>query len=137
MIEIKVKPVSRGIAEGEAIVSRMPISFTGGLNPDTGVIREKGHDLEGKSVAGKILVFPAGKGSTTGSWQLYVAYKKGNAPKGMINVKAEGVVAIGAIITGIPMVHEPDGDIFNLIRTGDFVRIDANEGFVEVRKGKE
>ena len=75
MMTIKAKPVTRGIAEGEAIVSHMPISFTGGMDPNTGVIREPGHDLEGQSVAGKILVFPMGKGSTTGSWQFYAAFK--------------------------------------------------------------
>ncbi|MBP1740057.1 MAG: hypothetical protein H6Q48_2350 [Deltaproteobacteria bacterium] len=133
-MKIKAKPVSSGIAEGEAIVSSMPISFTGGLDPDTGVIREKGHELEGQSVANKILVFPTGKGSTTGSWQFYAAYKRGHAPKGIINQKAEGVVAVSAIITGTPMVHEPEADLLELIKTGDFVRINADAGFVEIRK---
>ena len=133
-MKIKAKPVSSGIAEGQAIVSSMPISFTGGMDPDTGVIREKGHELEGQSVAGKILVFPTGKGSTTGSWQFYAAHKRGNAPKGIINRKAEGVVAVSAIITGTPMVHEPEVDPLEFIKTGDFVTINANEGFVEIRK---
>ncbi|MDB4444647.1 DUF126 domain-containing protein, partial [bacterium] len=107
MIRIKAKPVTKGVAEGEAIVSQMAISFTGGMDPDTGMIREPGHDLEGRCVAGKILVFPTGKGSTTGSWQFNAAFKRGNAPKGIINLKAEGVVAVSAIITGTPMVHKP------------------------------
>lgn len=131
---IKAKPVTKGVAEGEAIVTRMPISFTGGMDPDSGVIREPGHELEGRSVAGKILVFPTGKGSTTGSWQFYAAFKRGNAPIGIINVKAEGVVAVSAIITGIPMVHEPEDDPFQYIETGDLVKIDADKGFVEIEK---
>ena len=85
-------------------------------------------------MAGKILVFPAGKGSTTGSWQYYAAFKRGVAPKGIINVKAEGVVAISAIITGTPMVHELQQDPLTVIQTGDHVRIDADNGIVEVRK---
>jgi predicted aconitase with swiveling domain len=80
----------------------MPISFTGGLDPSTGIIRETGHDLEGMNVAGKILVFLTGKGSTTGSWQFYAAWRRGNAPKGMICVQADGIVAVSAIITHIP-----------------------------------
>ena len=132
MIKIKARSVTSGIVEGEAIVSQMPISFTGGMDPDTGMIREPGHDLEGRSVAGKILVFPTGKGSTTGSWQFYAAFKRGNAPKGIINVKAEGVVAVSAIITDTPMVHELETDPLELIKTGDFVRINADEGFVEI-----
>jgi predicted aconitase with swiveling domain len=134
MMTIKAKPVTRGIAEGEAIVSHMPISFTGGMDPNTGVIREPGHDLEGQSVAGKILVFPMGKGSTTGSWQFYAAFKRGNAPKGIINVMAEGIVAVSAIITGTPMVHQLENDPLECINNGDFVRINADEGFVEIER---
>lgn len=133
-MRIKAKPVTGGIAQGEAIVSHMPISFTGGMDPNTGVIREPGHDLEGQSVAGKILVFPMGKGSTTGSWQFYAAFKRGNAPKGIINVKAEGIVAVSAIITGTPMVHQLETDPFECINNGDFVKINADEGFVEIEK---
>jgi predicted aconitase with swiveling domain len=132
MIRIKAKPVTRGVAEGEAIVSRMPISFTGGMDPETGKIREPGHDLEGESVAGKILVFPTGKGSTTGSWQFYAAFKRGCAPLGILNLRAEGVVAVSAIITDTPMVHEPEADFLEIVKTGDFVRINADEGYVEI-----
>ncbi len=135
MIRVKAKRVSKGIAKAEALVTRMPISFTGGVNPDTGVVREKGHELEGKSIAGKILVFPHGKGSTTGSWQYYAAYKRGNAPAGIINVRAEGVVVVSAVLTGTPMVHQMETDPFELIKTGDMVIINADEGFVEVEKG--
>lgn len=133
-MKIRAKAVTQGITEGEAIVSHMPISFTGGMDPDTGIIREPGHELEGQSVAGKILVFPMGKGSTTGSWQFFAAFKRGNAPRGIINIKAEGVVAVSAIITNTPMVHELEDDPFECINNGDFVKINADEGFVEVEK---
>jgi predicted aconitase with swiveling domain len=137
MTKIKGKSVTGGMTEGDAIVTRMPISFTGGMDPNSGIIREPNHELEGQSVAGKILVFPAGKGSTTGSWQFYATYKRGNAPKGIINVKAEGVVAVSAIITGTPMMHQLEDDPLKCISTGDFVRINADEGYVEVeKKGK-
>jgi predicted aconitase with swiveling domain len=107
------------------------------MDPGTGIIREKGHELEGQCVADRILVFPTGKGSTTGSWQFYAAYKRGNAPKAIINRKAEGVVAVSAIITGTPMVHGLEVDPLKLIKTGDFVRINANDGFVEITKKEE
>jgi predicted aconitase with swiveling domain len=134
MIRLKAKPVTQGLAEGQALVSRMAISFTGGMDPESGIIREPGHDLFGQSVAGKILVFPTGKGSTTGSWQYYAAFKKGFAPKGIINEKAEGVVAVSAIITETPMVHGLEKNLFDYIETGDFVRINADKGFVEIMK---
>ena len=136
MMKIKGKPITGGIAEGTAIVSKMPISFTGGVDPNSGIIREPGHELEGQSVAGKILVFPSGKGSTTGSWQFYATFKRGNAPKGIINVKAEGVVVVAAIITGTPMIHLLEDNPLRHINTGDFVRINADEGYVEVDKKK-
>ncbi|MBS7640962.1 DUF126 domain-containing protein [Candidatus Bathyarchaeota archaeon] len=114
----------------------MPISITGGLNPYNGKIVERGHELEGQCVAGKILVFPHGKGSTTGPWQFYVAYKRGNAPKAIINVKAETVVAVSAIITSTPMVHLLEKNPLEIIETGDYVVVDANNGVVEVIKKK-
>ena len=60
-----------GRAQGEALVTRMGISFFGGVDPDTGLIVEKGHELEGQAISGRILVFPTGKGSTVGSYTLY------------------------------------------------------------------
>jgi len=137
MIRLAAKPVTRGIAEGEALVTRMAISFTGGLDPQTGIIKEPGHELYGQCVAGKILVFPNGKGSTTGSWQYYAAFKRGNAPKGIINQTAEGVVAVSAIITQTPMVHQLEKDPLDCIENGDFVRIDADAGVVEILKRQE
>ena len=134
MMKLKARPVTKGVAEGVAMVTRMPISFTGGMDPDTGIIREPGHELEGQSVAGRILVFPTGKGSTTGSWQYYAAYKRGNAPAGIINQTVEGVVAVSAIITATPMVHNLEENPLDCIQTGDFVRIDADHGIVEVEK---
>jgi predicted aconitase with swiveling domain len=133
-MRIKAKPVTGGVAQGQAMVSHMAISFTGGMDPDTGIIREPGHDLEGQSVAGKILVFPTGKGSTTGSWQYYAAFKRGNAPKGIINTRAEGVVAVSAIITGTPMVHKLEADPLQCIHNGDIVTINADEGYVEIKE---
>jgi predicted aconitase with swiveling domain len=134
MMKIKAKIVVRGIVRGEAIVSSMPISFTGGVDPNTGIVREPGHELEGQSIAGKILLFPMGKGSTTGSWQFYATYKRGNAPKGIINLRAEGVVAVSAVITGTPMVHQLEQDPFQYIKNGDMVTINGDEGFVEVER---
>jgi predicted aconitase with swiveling domain len=133
-MKIKARTVVRGIVRGETIVSHMPISFTGSVDPNTGIIREPGHELEGKSIAGKILLFPMGKGSTTGSWQFYATYKRGNAPRGIINLRAEGVVAVSAVITGTPMVHLLEQDPFQYIKNGDVVTINGDEGFVEIER---
>jgi uncharacterized protein len=97
-----------GRAEGLTLVSARPISFLGGVNPETGVVIERGHPLEGQSVAGRILVFPGGKGSTVGSYILYRLAKAGLAPCGIINAASEPIVAVGALIAGIPMVDRID-----------------------------
>jgi predicted aconitase with swiveling domain len=103
-MKIKGHTVSKGQATGPALVSRDAISFLGGVDPQTGVVIEKGHSLFGRSVKGTVLVFPGGKGSTVGSYLIYQLKKNGVAPVAMINVRAEPIVAVGAIISGILMV---------------------------------
>ena len=89
-------------------MSVSPLSFYGGVNPDTGEVVERGHELEGKSVKGKVLVFPYGKGSTVGSYVLYRLAKNGVAPCAIVNAKCETIVAVGAIISEIPCVDMVD-----------------------------
>jgi predicted aconitase with swiveling domain len=99
----------------------MPISFYGGVDPNTGVVIEKGHQLNGQSVKGKILVFPQGKGSTVGSYTLYRMKKNGVAPVGMINKECETIIAVGAIISEIPTIDKVD---ISKIKTGNKVNIE-------------
>jgi len=124
--------VSRGRAQGEALVTSQPISFLGSIDPATGIVVEKGHELEGKSVKGKVLVFPGGKGSTVGSYVIYQLKKNNAAPCAMINVKAEPIVAVGAIISGIPLVDRLEKDGVSNIKTGDNILVDALNGSVEI-----
>lgn len=122
------RSVSQGKTTGEALVSRSPISFYGGVDPKTGTIIEKGHELEGKFIKDKILVFPCAKGSTVGSYVIYGLVKNGVAPKAIVNMETETIVATGAIIAGIPCV---DGIDLNVINTGDRLIVDANTGTVD------
>ena len=117
---MKGRIISKGTAQEEALVTSQPISFYGGVDPNTGEVIEKGHELKGKSVKGKILVFPTGKGSTVGSYTLYRLKKNGAAPAGIINEECETVVAVGAIISEIPCVDKIDT---SKIQTGDLIRI--------------
>ncbi len=121
-MELKGRTISRGVAEAEALVTTQPISFYGGVDPSTSEIIEKGHELQGKKVKGKILVFPNGKGSTVGSYTLYRMKKAGNAPAGIVNKECETVVAVGAIISEIPCVDKID---VRKIRQGAKVRVDG------------
>lgn len=118
---MKGRIIYRGKAEAEALVTSQPISFYGGVDPNTGTIIEKGHELQGQSVKGKILVFPQGKGSTVGSYTLYRLKKNGAAPAGMINRECETIIAVGAIISEIPCIDKVD---INQIKTGNKVRVE-------------
>jgi uncharacterized protein len=127
-MHFKARVIRRGTAKGEALVSPAPIGFLGGVDPNTGAVIERGHPLEGAVVAGRILVFPTGKGSTVGSYTLYRLAKRGLAPAGIINAESEPIVAVGAIISDIPMVDHID---LSAIRTGDQVTIDGEDVIVE------
>ena len=131
-MNLEGKIVREGEAKGKALVSKEPISFLGGVDPDTGKIIEAGHALEGRSIKDKILIFPHGKGSTVGSYVLYQLATNGNAPAAIINRKAEAIVAVGAIIADIPMVHELDKDPLKEIENDDLVTVKG--GSVKVEK---
>lgn len=118
---MKGRIISKGKGEGEALTTTQPISFYGGVDPNTGEVIEKGHELQGKTVKGKILVFPNGKGSTVGSYTLYRMKKNGTAPAAMINKECETIVAVGAIISEIPCVDKVD---ISKIKTGDHVKVE-------------
>jgi uncharacterized protein len=121
MEQLKGRIIYKGKTQGEALVTEMPISFYGGVDPNTGVVIEKGHQLNGQSVKDKILVFPQGKGSTVGSYTLYRMKKNGVAPKAMINKETETIVAVGAIISEIPFIDKID---ITKIKTGSQIQIE-------------
>ncbi|MCW3999953.1 MAG: DUF126 domain-containing protein [Candidatus Bathyarchaeota archaeon] len=122
-MELKGRIIYKGKAEGEALVTSMPISFYGGVDPNSGEVIEKGHELQGQSIKGKVLVFPQGKGSTVGSYTLYRLKKNGAAPAAMINRETETIVAVGAIISEIPFVDKLD---IGKIKTGSKVSVESD-----------
>ena len=125
---MKGRTIYPGVVEGEAIVSKEAIGFYGGIDAKTGDVIEKGHELEGQNVKDKILVFPMGKGSTVGSYVIYGLKKNGVAPKAIVNKETETIVATGAILAGIPCV---DGIDIDQIKSGDKLKVNADEGIVE------
>jgi predicted aconitase with swiveling domain len=131
-MKLKGRKVVGGKAEGELIASKKPLSFLGGVDPETGIVTDAESDIRGQSIAGKILAFPRGKGSTVGSYVIYALKKNGKAPKAIIVGEAETIVATGAIIAGIPMVQGID---VSKLRSGMKVKVDADSGEVEVEEG--
>src|SRR5512133_1185598 len=117
------RSISKGQAAGTALVTRMGISFFGGVDPDTGIVVERGHELEGQSIGGKVLVFASGKGSTVGSYTLYRLKRSSHAPVAIVNVSCETITAVGCIISDIPCVdHIP----IDQIQTGAHVIVDGD-----------
>lgn len=128
---LKGRKIVKGQAEGEALVTHDCISFMGTINPKTGYVIERKHEIEGECLKGKILVFPASKGSTGGSYMLYDVVKNGVGPVGIVNIEAESICVIGAIVAELPMVDSID---ISQIETGDYIKLDADNGIVEVTK---
>jgi len=128
------RKIVTGRASGEAIVTREAISFNGGVDNMTGIVTEPGHELEGRNIAGKILVFRTGKGSTGGSYKIYDMVSRGTAPLAFIQVEPEAITTIGAIIGNLPVVAKLDQDPTLAIADGDLVEVDADAGTVLVTR---
>ncbi|MCK9152615.1 DUF126 domain-containing protein [Methanobacterium alcaliphilum] len=123
--------ISHGKASGEAMVSQDPISFLGGVNPDTGEVIDPKHQLKGEIIKDKILIIPGGKGSTVGSYVIFQMAKNKTSPKAIICLKAEPIIATGAIMANIPMVDQVEGDIMGL-SSGLQIEVDAEKGQVKI-----
>ena len=128
------RKVVGGVAEGEALVTRDTISGWGGINEREGKVIERRHELRGQSFAGKVLVFPGAKGSSGYSAYFHMTRLNGVAPKAMIFVKITTKAALGAVVTRAPAITDLDQDPLSVIETGDWVKVDADNGIVEVTK---
>src|SRR4030042_7112157 len=122
------RSIYQGTTQGEALATLQPISFFGGVDPETGVVVERGHTLEGQCIAGKVLGFPTGKGSTVGSYTLYRLKMNGHAPLAILNAECETIIAVGCIIAEIPCVDQLP---INEIPSGSLVRIDGDSICIE------
>ncbi len=127
---IRGRGLSGGSGRGPVLSSSEPISFLGGVDPETGEVIEGGHPLLGRRIGGTVLAFPHGKGSTVGSYVLYALARNGKAPAGMVNAEAEPIIVAGAIIGGIPLIDRP-GIPLALLRDGVMARVDGGTGVLE------
>ena len=118
---IECRSIAKGKGRGELIVSSEPISFLGGVNPDTGVIIDPNHELNGECIKDKVLFIPGGKGSTVGSYVIFQMMKSNTAPKAIICLNAEPIIA---------MVDSP-AETKDLV-TGTLVEVDGDNGTIEI-----
>ena len=133
-IFLKGRKVVGGVVEGEALVTRDHVSGWGGIDPRTGTIVEIRHQLRGQSFAGKVLVFPGAKGSSGWSAMFHSARMHGKAPAAMLFNEMTTKMALGAVVTHAPSMTDFDRDPLEFIATGDWVKVDADRGVVEVTK---
>jgi predicted aconitase with swiveling domain len=128
---IRARAIAKGTGTGALLVSIEPISFLSGVDPESGVVIEHGHPLEGASIEGTVLAFPFGKGSTVGSYVMYALQRNGKAPAAIINQEAEPIVATGAIIAGIPMIDRPEIS-FTDLENGATATVDGTDGSITI-----
>lgn len=133
-IILRGRKVVPGVAEGEALVTRDRISGWGGIDARTGTIVETRHELRGQSFAGKVLVFPGAKGSSGWSAAFHMARLMGTQPAAFLFNEMTSKMALGAVVTHSPSMTEFDRDPLTVIETGDWVRVDADRGIVEVTR---
>lgn len=129
---IKARCISPGVAEGEALVSKSRISFWGGADVMKGIFTERGHELENCSFKDKILVFQSTKGSSGTNGMLKWSKINGVAPRAFINSDLDALAVLSCVACKFPMVAEPEEDVFSIIKTGDWVKVDATNGIIEV-----
>jgi len=132
---LTARPVVTGRAEGAALVSAEALSFWGDVDAETSRVRNPGHPLHGHALAGRVLVFPHGRGSCTTSNILLELIRTRQAPAAMISRSVDPVLAVGPLVGDalygrtIPIVTL-DAEAFSRIRTGDWLIVDAVAGEV-------
>jgi predicted aconitase with swiveling domain len=137
VVTLHGRKVVPGVAEGEALVTNDRVSGWGGVDPRTGTIIETRHELRGQSFAGKVLVFPGAKGSSGWSATFHMARLSGAAPAAFLFNEMTTKMALGAVVTHAPSMTDFDRDPLACIETGDWVKVDADRGIVEVTKKKD
>lgn len=130
-MKIYGRVISHGNTTGYLLISKNPISFFGMVNPKTGMIIDPNHDLYKQYIKDKILLFPNGCGSTVGSYTLYQLKKNNVAPRGIINIVCETIIAVGAIIADIPLIDKLSLNPYKVLKNGDKITINTNKKRIE------
>ena len=129
----KARKIVRGKATAEAVVYKGSFSFLGDVDLGNAEIIASDNPDKGKSISGKILIYNDTKGSSGGMVVLMTLANKGIAPAAIVTKKpVDYNLAEGAILSKVPFVCEPDGDILSEIKTGNMVKVDADEGVIEL-----
>lgn len=134
-IQIKGRKIYGGVAEGEALVTEEAISGWGGTNPLEGTVIERGHSLQGKSFKDKVLVFRGAKGSSGWTNAFHIARLANTLPKAILFNEMTTKIALGAIVMEIPAMTDFEKNPIEFIEDGDWVKVDADNEMVTIKKG--
>ena len=131
------RPLTSGRALGRALVLAEPLSFWGGIDPSTGAVIDVHHPQVGSSVAGRVLVMPSGRGSSSSSI-VAEAIRAGTAPAAIVLARADDIVVLGAVVARELYGREHpivvlDRGAFAVIQTGDLVLVEAVGEVASVR----
>ena len=132
--QLKGRSVVGGTGKGMALVSNQPLSFFGGVDPNTGKVVSKSSDIKGECVSGRVLIFPHGRGSTVGSYVIYALKENGTAPCAIINEETEIIIAAGCSLANIPLVDRIKDLTTSIVKSGDIVKVDGNKGWIEIER---
>lgn len=130
----KGRSVVGGTGKGTALVTNRPLSFFGGIDPSTGNIVSQKSDIKGECVSGRVLIFPHGRGSTVGSYVIFALKENGTAPCAIINEETEIIIAAGCSLANIPLVDRINDFTTSIVRNGDIVKVDGNNGWIEIER---
>lgn len=136
-ILLKGRVAFEGSVEGEALVCPESIQGWAGIDDHTGKIIEKGHSQEGVCISGRILVLPCSKGSNGWSCHFHSAMVKGFTPKGWIFTKLDSRAGVAATVLGVPTIADLEKDPCEVIKTGDWIKINGETGEIEITKKGE
>lgn len=122
------RPLLGGYAEGEALVLDEPLSFWGGFDAQTGLICDERHPQRGLSVAGRVVVMPSGRGSSSSSSVLAEAIRLGTGPVALLLAEPDGIIVLGALIPRLLdgrlcPVLVLDRLVYDRLRSGDQIRV--------------
>ncbi|HEX6262063.1 MAG TPA: DUF126 domain-containing protein [Actinomycetota bacterium] len=126
------RALAAGMAEGVLIVLREPLSFWGGMDPETGEVIDAHHPQRGEILTGRVVAMPSGRGSSSASSVLAEAIRIGKAPVALVLMEPDPIVALGSVVaselygSACPVVVL-DEAAYERLRTGDSVRITADE----------
>ena len=128
----KAKKFVPGKATGPALVTKERLMFLGFTDPKKGIFSAPTTELQGQSFKGAVLIYTSGKASSGGARSINLAVRAGNAPAAIINLEIDPITVAGCALDDIPMVQVEDPGIFDQVKNGDLVTVDADNGKVIV-----